>query len=153
MAKDVHALAAILVAALSVEAAPAKPAPTSALLTPLTRTDTDVGAGCYAYDSRKRYFFVQEFGDRPPMIRVRGKKITFSVDPVVDADDVEQKPVGAWTGRVLRNGNTTVSFRVVSERSVETSPETDSLRETDLIMTVVHDGVTDRRRLRMSCGS
>lgn len=123
------------------------PAPNAPFLTPLPKEDTSFGAGCYAYDKKRRTFFAEEIGDDPPRIRVRGVRVIFPPTESIDADGQVSYRVGAWNERVLQKGVTTVRFRVLSEKTVGWD------NQSEIIMTVTHDGKTDRRRLRMSCGS
>lgn len=138
------ALASVFVSVAS--AATAKPSPGQLFLSPLTDEDTSFGAGCYASDKKNRFYFAEDGAFEPARIRVRGKRITFPiVQDVVDPSGQKGSRIGAWTGRALRKGNTTVLFRVLSEKAAEDMQE--------IVMTVTHNGKTERRRLRMWCGS
>ncbi len=126
--------------------ATAKQSPGHLFLTPLTKEDTGFGAGCYASDKKDRFYFAEDGAFEPARIRVRGKRITFPiVQDVVDPSGQKASRIGAWTGRALRKGNTTVLFRVLSENAAE--------RMQEIVMTVTHNGTTERRRLTMWCGS
>ncbi len=120
-------------------------APGQPFLTPLIKEDTSFGAGCYAYDSKKRYYFAEDGFTEPARIRVRGTRVTFPIVEEIDPNGQMSSHIGAWKGRVLRKGNTTVLFRVLSEKADEDVQE--------IVMTVTHNGKTERRRLRMWCGS
>lgn len=127
-------------------AATARAAPDRPILTPLTKGDTSFGAGCYARDALSRPFFAEDGDQVTPTIRVRGVRVTLPMAEEVGRDGQVATRIGAWDGRTIRQGRTTVRFRV--------PPGAAGMEGgTDFVMTVDHEGRTEHRRLRMSCGS